>query len=51
MTCFGISFTANMSAGFTIGFTKGWYEEAMDRTTEEICFSLQMKEIFYQSAR
>jgi hypothetical protein len=47
MTCFGISFTASMSAGFSIGFIKGWYEEAMDRATEEICFSLQMKEIFY----
>jgi hypothetical protein len=36
-----------MSCGFTIGFLKGWYEQAMDRTTEEICISLQMKEIFF----
>lgn len=47
MTCFSISFTASMSCGFTIGFLKGWYEQAMDRTTEEICISLQMKEIFF----
>jgi hypothetical protein len=50
MTCFSISFPASMSTGFTIGFSKRWYEEATDRTTEEICISLLIKEIFYQSA-
>ena len=27
MTSFGIPFTGSMSAGFTIGFIKGWYEK------------------------
>jgi hypothetical protein len=27
MTSFGILLTGSMSAGFTIGFMKGWYEK------------------------
>ena len=31
MTSFGIPFTGSMSAGFTIGFIKGWYDEDDDK--------------------